>query len=442
MSKDKLRHWRIRGVNAVLLHSASQGVQEGQVFTAEVPVAPYSVMADAEDTCADPDGHMSLDASVYWYLWNPDKSACKIPKQQMTVTLSKMLPSGKTVYPEYDQLVKDGKVTAVVLFGQIGDGELSENDFGMRGFREMASWLTDAGFAEVTPAPVGRRFTKPIGGVDFEIDLYSPREFSGLSDGAHFDNFQKALSEHEIVTYDGHSMLGASDFWSRPSYPQDYQIFLYGGCLGYEYYVRPILEGKGGWANLDLMSSVVEVSAGANEFAGPILAKIAWALDNGYQASWRDLLVAVRQRVGDSTFGVSGVRDNCFAPGGSLCGAPTDPTKTARYENATAASIPDGSPTGLTSKLGVPDMIEASSVTLELDVTHAWVGDLVISIEHDGTEVVVWNKAGGSQQSINQSFTLPKFVGKDASGTWSLKLVDDASGDTGKLNGWALVIGK
>ena len=37
-------------------------------------------------------------------------------------------------------------------------------------------------------------------------------DFEGLGDYGHFDNFQKAISEHEIVVYDGHSMLGASDF--------------------------------------------------------------------------------------------------------------------------------------------------------------------------------------------------------------------------------------
>ena len=61
------------------------------------------------------------------------------------------------------------------------------------------------------------------------------RVLSRLGDFAHFANFQKALSEHEVVAYDGHSMLGASDFWARPTYPDFYQIFLYGGCLGYEY---------------------------------------------------------------------------------------------------------------------------------------------------------------------------------------------------------------
>ena len=155
--------------------------------------------------------------------------------------------------------------------------------------------------------------------VTVQIDLYSPKEFSGLGDFAHFANFQKALSEHEIIAWDGHSMLGASDFWSRPTYPSSYQIFLYGGCLGYEYYVKPILHGKGdSWAKLDVVSSVIEVSVTA-DMIGPAIAKLMWSIEHRNQSSWRSVLLQIRNSVGDSTFGVSGVRGNCFTPSGSRC---------------------------------------------------------------------------------------------------------------------------
>ena len=105
---------------------------------------------------------MSLDSSDYWYLWNPDKPACKVATQMLKITLSNLLPSSKDVYPEYDRLVADGKVTAVIVFGQIGDGELTNDDKGMVGYRTVAKWLLDAGYAEAD-AELGRRFTKHIG---------------------------------------------------------------------------------------------------------------------------------------------------------------------------------------------------------------------------------------------------------------------------------------
>jgi hypothetical protein len=315
------KHWRMRAINAVVLNTPSRDVAVGKVYTASVPMNPFSIMTDARDTCADDDDHIGLDASVYWYRWLPEQASCKIAKQPLKITVSKKFPTlQRSVYPEYDQLTADRKVTAVILFGQIDDGAITESETGMRSFKRYARWLTDARYKEVA-APVGKRFEKTLaGGITAQIDLYSPRDFAGLDDNAHFANFQRALSEHEIVVWDGHSMLGASDFWSRPTYPKTYQIFLYGGCLGYEYYVRPILAGKGGnWAKLDLMSSVVEVSASANEFAGPAIAKILYAVEHGGKSTWRQILLTVRTNVGDSTFGVSGVRDNCYTPTGSRC---------------------------------------------------------------------------------------------------------------------------
>ena len=315
------KHWRMRGINAVILDAPASSVAVGKVYTASVPMNPFSVYTDAQASCADDDDHIGLDSAVYWYRWEPEKASCRIAKQAMKVTVSKKFPTTqRSVYPEYDQLTADRKLTVVILFGQIDDGALTDSDLGVQSFKRYGRWLTAAKFKKVT-GPVGERYEKALtNGVTAQIDLYSPRDFAGLDDYAHFANFQRALSEHEIVVWDGHSMLGASDFWARPTYPRSYQIFLYGGCLGYEYYVRPILAGKGGtWANLDLMSSVIEVSATANEFAGPAIAKIIYGVEHGGKSTWRQILNTVRTNVGDSTFGVSGVRDNCYTPTGSRC---------------------------------------------------------------------------------------------------------------------------
>jgi hypothetical protein len=315
----KLTHFRIRQMNAVLLNGEAASATVGKIYDAEVPKKPYTTYADAGTRCADPDDHMGLDQSIYWYQWNPDLSSCTLATQMMKVKLTKKFAVSKKVYPEFDKLVSDGLVTIVILFGQIDDGAVSDDDPGFDAMKTMAGWLKRVSFKEVTGAPVGRRFEKTINGKKVQVDLYSPRDFAGLDDDFHFPNFQKAISQHEILAYDGHSMLGASDFWARPTYPSFYQVFLYGGCLGYEYYVRPILHGKGGWAKLDIMSSVVEVSANANEFAGPWLSKFFWALSNSYKADWKSFLTAVRSSVGDSTFGAAGVRDNCFNPTGNVC---------------------------------------------------------------------------------------------------------------------------
>ena len=304
------------------LFSAGTRPKVGLEMIAKVPVNPFTVFRDAGETCADNDDHIGLDQAVYWYRWEGDRPDCKAPLQDLKVTVSKTFSTATAaVYPEYDQLVADKKVTAVILFGQIGDEpEISPSDIGVRNHARYGRMLKAAGYKEVT-ATVGKRYEKTLrGGVLAQIDLYAPKEFSGLGDFANFGNFQKALLEHEIVAYDGHSMLGASDFWTRPTYPSTYQIYLYGGCLGYEYYIKPILHGKGdSWKQLDIMSSVIEVTADATDFAAPALAKILFAIENGKRSSWKQILNIVREAVGDSTFGVSGVRENCYAPGGNRC---------------------------------------------------------------------------------------------------------------------------
>ena len=320
-SGAQLTHWRMRGLNTVLLNSSGVHATVGTKLTAPAPQKPFTIYSDAGKSCADDDDHIGLDQTVYWYRWEPDQTSCKVAKQDLQITISKTFTQTySTVYPEFDQLTADKKLTVVIMFGEIDDGPITESETGMQSFKRYAGWLADAGYKSVT-APLGKRYEKTTqSGIKVQIDLYSPREFSGLEDYAHYSNFEKAITEHEIVVWDGHSMLGASDFWSRPTYPSYYQIFLYGGCLGFEYYVKPIFEGKGNsWAKLDIMSSVVEVSATANEFAAPAIAKLVWALDHNNNASWRQMLIKVRQSVGDSTFGVSGARDNCFAPSGKRC---------------------------------------------------------------------------------------------------------------------------
>jgi hypothetical protein len=440
LPKSSLTRFRIRGINAVLLHEARTGVGVGSTFEVKVPKKPFSIMADAGNTCAKPDGHITLDQSVYWYLWSPDRAGCKADMQTMTITVSKMLPS-KITYPEYDKLIADKKVTMVVLFGQIGD-KLDASDIGVRAHAQMGRWLVQGGFTEVIPAPVGKRYSKVVNGITVEVDLYSPYEFAGLSDYAHFGNFQKAIGEHEIVAYDGHSMLGASDFWERPTYPDSYQVFLYGGCLGYEYYIAPILQRKGGWDNLDIMSSVIEVTANANEYAGPFLAKLLYAIENGYNVSWKDILGAVRTRVGDSTFGMSGVTDNCFSPHGSLCGAtpadPTTPTTDDGFSSSPNLPIPDANDMGVSSTLAIDKAGTVDKLAVSVSIDHSYVGDLVVTLEKDGKTATLYEGRGIGGTGLDETFATDAFAGVEFSGAWTLTVVDNAEADEGTLKSWSL----
>ena len=71
---------------------------------------------------------------------------------------------------------------------------------------------------------------------------------------------------------------------------------------------------------------------------------------------------------------------------------------------------------------------------------HTYVGDLAIVLLHDGVEAVAWDHAGGSQQGIDQSFTLAQFAGTAVQGTWTLKVADTAAMDSGSVEKWAIVV--
>jgi len=91
------------------------------------------------------------------------------------------------------------------------------------------------------------------------------------------------------------------------------------------------------------------------------------------------------------------------------------------------------------STIDVPDAMTARTVSIELDVTHSYVGDLRIVVEHAGTTATIWNRTGGSQHDIQQTFALSAFAGASMAGAWKLTVSDQAAVDTGTLNRWTLV---
>jgi len=226
-------------------------------------------------------------------------------------------------------------------------------------------------------------------------------------------------------------------------YPDFYQIFQVGSCLSYEYYVRPVLAGKGDWAKVDVLANVEPTYFSENfPLTTTLLAKLFYGAEHGGNMSWQDIMEAVSSRLSNPHFGVSGARGNCFSPEGDRCGAtppPPDP-EVGRYELATSTPIPDNSPAGVTVTLNVPDALTVGTLKVELDVTHPYVGDLEITLAHNGTTSTLWSHTGGSADNIRQTFTPAEFAGRDAQGTWTLTLKDTASRDVGTFNKLALVL--
>jgi subtilisin-like proprotein convertase family protein/subtilisin family serine protease len=111
------------------------------------------------------------------------------------------------------------------------------------------------------------------------------------------------------------------------------------------------------------------------------------------------------------------------------------------FANTTPVSIPDNNTTGITSTINVPEGLTISDVAATVNITHTYIGDLLITLRSPaGTTVTLHNQTGGSTDNLNQTYPLSAFNGQNASGTWTLSVSDRASIDVGTLTSWSLAI--
>lgn len=112
-----------------------------------------------------------------------------------------------------------------------------------------------------------------------------------------------------------------------------------------------------------------------------------------------------------------------------------------------------------TNTISVGPSFVVADVNVSIQATHTFLGDLEISLEHNGTTVELMNDQCGSNNDLDITFddegnplvcgqpstgiaipldALGAFDGMDAQGDWTLTINDDAGGDTGTLDGWSL----
>ena len=119
--------------------------------------------------------------------------------------------------------------------------------------------------------------------------------------------------------------------------------------------------------------------------------------------------------------------------------------ETSPFAVAEGAAIPDYSSSGLTQEVdvsGLPADSNIEAVTLAIDVTHPFTNDLGIHlISPSGTQSVlnpVFNDILANDQDLDWQLLSNAFYGERPNGRWTLKVVDAAPGDAGRLNGWSL----
>ncbi len=119
-----------------------------------------------------------------------------------------------------------------------------------------------------------------------------------------------------------------------------------------------------------------------------------------------------------------------------------EPTPGALSASGTGAlSIPDNDANGVRSVATIAGGAGAvSSVRVDVDITHTYVGDLEVVLEHGGVSRTVHNREGGSADDIVRPFDVVGFEGLDPNGEWALVVRDRAGADVGTLNGWRVTV--
>jgi subtilisin-like proprotein convertase family protein len=106
-------------------------------------------------------------------------------------------------------------------------------------------------------------------------------------------------------------------------------------------------------------------------------------------------------------------------------------------------AIPDNNATGITSNLAVVGNGTVASLSLSLNITHTFRGDLRVTlISPGGTSFIVKNTSAtdSADNVILNNALITAFNGQTAAGTWKLKVQDLAALDVGTLNSWSLKI--
>lgn len=114
---------------------------------------------------------------------------------------------------------------------------------------------------------------------------------------------------------------------------------------------------------------------------------------------------------------------------------------TKTFTNATRVPIPDNRPAGITSTINVPDSLRISQLSVTVNITHTFIGDLIVKLTSPtGTVVTLHNRTGGSTDNLRQTYTPANFNGQLSPGAWKLSVSDNAGIDTGALDNWSLTI--
>lgn len=190
--------------------------------------------------------------------------------------------------------------------------------------------------------------------------------------------------------------------------------------------------------------SGVTVTLTPGEFSTATLEDGSWLVEDLYDGTYT---VTARKEV----WGTAVVHDVVVAAGGHVSGIDFAlfPVTVYEYCENPALPIPDSTPTGVYDQLQFPDEGPITEVEVYLNLTHTYIGDLIVEITSpDGTTVRLHSSSGGSANDIIGWYpselpvggpgSLDDFMGENALGEWEIWVSDNASNDIGTLNTWCV----
>ncbi len=110
------------------------------------------------------------------------------------------------------------------------------------------------------------------------------------------------------------------------------------------------------------------------------------------------------------------------------------------FSSAAVLAIPDNSTTGVTSSLAVTSTAKGRKVLISVNLTHTYIGDLVVKVvAHDGKTVTLHSRTGNGEDNIVKTYDATAALGSVATaGTYKLVVQDLAKYDTGKIQSWSV----
>jgi subtilisin-like proprotein convertase family protein len=162
------------------------------------------------------------------------------------------------------------------------------------------------------------------------------------------------------------------------------------------------------------------------------------------------MLDACKQRYPDDAAKLAAVMNAWAAVG---VGEPAEPSPlpaetVIRLEAKPGLSIPDATPSGVSSVLTITRSGQIGSLTVAVDIAHSYIGDLQVWLTApNGTTVLLHRRTGASSRDLVKTYdasTTPELatlLGAPVQGDWRLAVADLARQDVGQLRWWRLEIG-